>query len=132
MKQQQFGRIINIASFHGLFASEFKSAYVAAKHGLIGLNKAVALEGAPHGITCNAIDPGFVKSPLVENQIAAQAQLHKMSESEVISKVILAKQAIKEFVPANIIADMAFFLASDMAASKTGTSLPIDGGWSAH
>jgi len=132
MKAQNFGRIINIASAHGLFASEFKSAYVAAKHGLIGLTKTVALEGAPFGITANAICPGYVKTPLVQKQIADQARAHHLPEEEVEKKVILTKQAIKEFVPVNAIAEMALFLASKNAATLTGATLPIDGGWSAQ
>ena len=132
MKAQNFGRIINIASAHGLFASEFKSAYVAAKHGLVGLTKTVALEGAPFGITANAICPGYVKTPLVQKQIADQARAHHLPEEEVEKKVFLAKQAIKEFVPVAAIAEMALFLASENAATLTGTALPIDGGWSAQ
>jgi 3-hydroxybutyrate dehydrogenase len=132
MKRGNFGRIINISSIHGLFASEYKSAYVAAKHGIIGLTKTVALEGAPHNITCNAICPGYVRTPLVEKQIPGQAQLHKMSEQDVIQKVILSKQAVKGFVPADLIADMALFLAGENAGTITGTAIPIDGGWSAQ
>lgn len=132
MKKRQFGRIINIVSAHGLIASEFKSAYVAAKHGLVGLTKTAALEGATCGITANAICPGYVKTPLVDQQIAAQALAHQISEKDVVEKVILAKQAIKQFVPAESIAAMCLFLASESAATLTGASLPIDGGWSAQ
>jgi 3-hydroxybutyrate dehydrogenase len=132
MKNQRFGRIINIASIHGLFASEFKSAYVAAKHGVIGFTKAIALEGAPFNITCNAICPGYVKTPLVEMQIADQAKVHNLSEEEVVSQVLLKKHAVKEFVPIEVIAKMALFLASDDAATITGVAMPIDGGWSAQ
>lgn len=132
MKDQHFGRIINIASVHGLFASEFKSAYVAAKHGVIGFTKTIALEGAPLNITCNAICPGYVKTTLVEMQIADQSKVHNLSEKEVVSQVLLKKQAVKEFVPVEIIADMALFLASDHASTITGVALPIDGGWSAQ
>ncbi len=132
MKEQRFGRIINIASAHGLFASEYKSAYVAAKHGIVGFTKTAALEGAPHGITCNAVCPGYVKTPLVEKQIADQARVHGLPEQEVVSKVILAKQAIKEFVPVETLAALCLFLASDAAATMTGTAIPVDGGWSAQ
>jgi 3-hydroxybutyrate dehydrogenase len=132
MKSKNFGRIINIASIHGLVASQYKSAYVAAKHGLIGLTKTIALEGAPFGITANAICPGYVETPLVTNQITHQAKAHDLPEEEVVKKVILAKQAIKEFVPIETIAAMALFLASERAATLTGAALPIDGGWSAQ
>lgn len=132
MKSQQFGRIINIASAHGLFASEYKSAYVAAKHGIVGFTKTAALEGAPLGITCNAICPGYVKTPLVEKQIGDQARLHNLPEDEVIKKVILLKQAIKQFVPVETIAELSLLLASEMAGTITGTAIPVDGGWSAQ
>jgi 3-hydroxybutyrate dehydrogenase len=132
MKERRFGRIINIASVHGLFASEFKSAYVAAKHGVIGFTKTTALEGAALNITCNAICPGYVKTPMVEMQIADQAKVHNLSKKEVVSQVLLKKQAVKEFVPVEVIAGMALFLASDNAATITGVALPIDGGWSAQ
>jgi 3-hydroxybutyrate dehydrogenase len=132
MKNQKFGRIINIASAHGLFASEYKSAYVAAKHGIVGFTKTAALEGAPFGITCNAICPGYVKTPLVQNQIRDQAIVHGLPENEVIEKVILKKQAIKDFVSIESIAALCLFLASDDASTLTGTALPIDGGWSAQ
>ncbi|WP_421830930.1 3-hydroxybutyrate dehydrogenase [Larkinella sp.] len=132
MKNQQFGRIINIASAHGLVASEFKSAYVAAKHGLIGFTKTIALEGAPCGITANAICPGYVKTALVDKQIADQARTHQLSEKDVIEKVLLAKQALKQFIPAEAIAALCLFLASESAATLTGAALPIDGGWTAQ
>ncbi len=132
MKKQQYGRIINIASAHGLFASEFKSAYVAAKHGLIGFTKTAALEGAPYNITCNAICPGYVKTPLVENQIANQAKEHRLSEEEVVSKILLHKQAVKSFIPIEIMAQLALFLAAEDAGTITGASFPVDGGWSAQ
>lgn len=132
MKQRKFGRIINISSIHGLFASEYKSAYVAAKHGVIGLTKTVALEGAPYNITCNAVCPGYVRTPLVEKQIPGQALLHNLSEQDVIQKVILEKQAVKDFVPTDIIAGMALFLADENAGTITGSAIPIDGGWSAQ
>lgn len=132
MKERRFGRIINIASAHALRASEFKAAYVAAKHGIAGLTKVLALEGAPYNITCNAICPGYVKTPLVEAQIADQAKAHSMSEDEVVEKVMLKKQAVKQFVDVEGIAKLALFLASDASAQMTGASLPIDGGWSAQ
>jgi len=132
MKERKFGRIINIASAHGLVASEFKSAYVASKHGIIGLTKTLGLEGAPFNITCNAICPGYVKTPLVEKQIGNQAKMHNMSPEEVVNKVLLLKQAVKEFVPVEILGQMALLLASDGASTITGTALPIDGGWNAQ
>lgn len=132
MKQQKFGRIINIASAHGLVASEFKSAYVASKHGIVGFTKTLALEGAPFNITCNAICPGYVKTPLVEKQIADQAKAHQLSEAEVVSKVMLLKQAVKEFVPVETLGQLAVFLASEQARTLTGTSIPVDGGWNAQ
>ncbi|WP_138432378.1 3-hydroxybutyrate dehydrogenase [Winogradskyella algicola] len=132
MKSQKFGRIINISSVHGLRASEYKTAYVAAKHGVIGMTKVLALEGANHNITCNAICPGYVKTPLVEGQIKDQAKAHQMSKEEVVEKVMLKKQAVKEFVPLKAIADMALLLAKDSSATITGTSFALDGGWSAQ
>ncbi|WP_276358903.1 3-hydroxybutyrate dehydrogenase [Daejeonella sp. H1SJ63] len=132
MKDKKWGRIINIASAHGLQASEFKSAYVASKHGLIGLTKVLALEGAEFGITANAICPGYVKTPLVEKQIADLMQSHNISEQEVLQKIMLQKHAIKEFVSPDAIAALALFLASDQASMITGASLPVDGGWGAQ
>lgn len=132
MKANGFGRIINIASAHGLTASEFKSAYVAAKHGLVGLTKVLALEGAPFNINCNAICPGYVKTPIVEKQIADQMKVHSMSEDEVVKKVMLGRQAVKDFIPVETLGKLAVFLASDAAATLTGTALPVDGGWTAY
>ena len=132
MKAAGFGRIINITSAHALVASEFKSAYVAAKHGVTGLTKVLALEGAPFNITANAICPGYVKTPLVEGQIKDQALAHNMTEEEVVAKVMLAKQAKKEFVTVEQIGALAVFLASEAANMITGTSIPIDGGWTAQ
>jgi 3-hydroxybutyrate dehydrogenase len=132
MKEKKWGRIINISSAHGLVASEYKSAYVASKHGLIGLTKVLALEGAMHGITANAICPGYVKTPLVEKQITEQTNAHHISEKEVIQKIMLQKHAIKEFVTESAIGAVALFLASDAAAMITGTAIPIDGGWVAQ
>lgn len=132
MKAQKFGRIINIASAHGLVASEFKSAYVASKHGVVGLTKTLALEGAPFNITCNAICPGYVKTPLVEKQISDQAKAHQLSESEVISKVMLVKQAVKDFVNVDALGKLALFLCEESSSTLTGAALPVDGGWSAQ
>ncbi len=132
MKEQKFGRIINIASAHGLVASEFKSAYVTSKHGIVGLTKVLGLEGAPYNITANAICPGYVKTPLVEKQIADQAKAHNMSEADVVSKVMLYKQAVKQFVSVETIGQLALFLASDNANTITGTAMPVDGGWNAQ
>lgn len=132
MKERGFGRIINIASAHGLVASEFKSAYVASKHGIVGFTKTLALEGAPFNITCNAICPGYVKTPLVDKQIADQAKAHQMSESEVVSKVMLYKQAVKDFVPVETLGQLALFLAGESAKTLTGAALPVDGGWNAQ
>ena len=132
MKANRWGRIINIASAHGLIASPFKSAYIAAKHGIVGLTKTVALETAEQGITCNAICPGWVKTPLVDKQIDAQAAAHKMPREDVIRKVILERQPTKEFVKIDEVAALAVFLAGNAAASITGASMSIDGGWVAH
>ncbi len=132
MKDQNFGRIINVSSVHGLRASEFKSAYVTAKHGVVGLTKVLALEGAPFNITCNAICPGYVKTPLVEGQIKDQAKTHGMSENEVVEKVMLKKQAVKSFIPVEKIGEMCVFLAADNATSVSGTTFTLDGGWTAQ
>jgi len=132
MKEKKHGRIINIASAHGLVASEFKSAYVAAKHGLVGLTKVLALEGGKHGITVNAICPGYVKTPLVEKQIGEQAKAHGISEDEVVEKVMLSEQAVKQFTSIESVADLAFFLTGNNCKTITGAALSIDGGWTAH
>mgnify|MGYP003522302921 CR=1 FL=1 len=132
MKEQQFGRIINVSSVHGIRASEYKSAYVTAKHGVIGLTKVLALEGAPFNVTCNAICPGYVKTPLVEGQIKDQAKSHHMSEEEVIEKVMLKKQAVKSFVPIEKLGEMAVFLANENATAVSGSVFTLDGGWSAQ
>jgi 3-hydroxybutyrate dehydrogenase len=132
MKARKFGRIINIASAHGLVGSPFKSAYVAAKHGVVGLTKVTALEGAEHNVTANAICPGYVWTPLVERQIEDQAKAHNISRELVIRDVLLANQPNKKFATVNELGALAVFLSSDMAASITGTALPMDGGWTAH
>ena len=132
MKQRRFGRIINIASAHGLVASPFKSAYVAAKHAVVGLTKVVALEGAEFNVTANAICPGYVWTPLVEKQIEDQAKAHGIPREQVIRDVLLAQQPNKRFATVEEMGALAVFLASDMAASITGTALPVDGGWTAH
>jgi 3-hydroxybutyrate dehydrogenase len=132
MKQQNYGRIINIASAHGLVASPFKSAYVAAKHGLIGLTKSVALELAEHNVTCNAVCPGYVLTPLVKGQIADSAKARGISEDAVVRDVMLANQPTKKFVQVAEVAEMVRYLSSDAAASITGSSFSIDGGWTAH
>lgn len=132
MKENRYGRIINISSAHGLVASEFKSAYVAAKHGIIGFTKTIALEGAPCGITANSICPGYVHTPIIDKQIGDQMKAHNMSREEVIRKVMLEKQAIKEFIPVEAIAGAALYLASDAAAQITGIALPVEGGWTAE
>ena len=131
MKGQGRGRIVNIASAHALVASPFKSAYVAAKHGVLGLTKTVALEVAQAGITCNAICPGYVKTPLVEAQIVDQARARGISEEAVMRDVILAAQPTKKFVAFSELAGMLLYLASDAGASVNGAALSIDGGWTA-
>jgi 3-hydroxybutyrate dehydrogenase len=132
MREHGWGRIINIASAHGLVASPFKSAYVAAKHGLVGLTKVTALETAEDGITCNAICPGYVFTPLVEAQIEAQAKTHNIPREQVVRDVLLAQQPNKKFATVEEIGAVAVFLASDAATSITGIALPVDGGWTAH
>lgn len=129
MKQQGWGRIINVASAHGLRASPYKSAYVTAKHGVLGLTKTVALEVAQQNITCNAICPGYVKTPLVEGQIPDQAKAHNMSEEDVVKNVMLTPQPTRKFVEVEEIAETALFLCSDGAQSITGTEISVDGGW---
>lgn len=132
MKKRGWGRIINVASAHALVASPFKSAYVAAKHGLLGLTKTVALEAAEHGITVNAICPGYVLTPLVEKQIPETAKARGITEDEVVRDVLLAAQPTRSFVRTQELAALAVFLCSDEAASITGTALPVDGGWTAQ
>lgn len=132
MKQRNWGRIVNIASAHGLVASPYKSAYVAAKHGVVGLTKAVALEVAETGITCNAVCPGYVRTPLVDGQIRDQAKAHNLPEAQVIREVILASQPNKRFVEVSELGDLTVFLCSPAAASMTGIALPVEGGWTAR
>lgn len=131
MKKSGWGRIINLASAHALVASPFKSAYVAAKHGVLGFTKSVALETAQNGITCNAICPGYVRTPLVENQIADTAKARGISEEEVVKNVMLAAQWTKKFVTVEQLAGVAVFLCSPAAENITGIALPVDGGWTA-
>ena len=132
MKRRNWGRIVNISSAHGLVASPFKSAYVAAKHGVLGLTKTVALEVAETGITVNAVCPGYVRTPLVEGQIKDQAAAHGMSEERVIREVILASQPNRRFVELEQLAALVVFLCSDSGGSITGAALPIEGGWTAR
>ena len=132
MLARDWGRIINIASVHGLVASVDKSAYVASKHGVVGLTKVVALETAATGITCNAICPGYVYTPLVEAQIDGQAKAHNIPREKVIRDVLLAQQPNKRFATVEELGGLSVFLASDAAASITGIALPVDGGWTAH
>ena len=132
MKAQGRGRIVNIASAHGLVASPFKSAYVAAKHGVLGFTKTVALELAQDNITCNAICPGFVETPIVEKQIADQARTRGMSKDAVLKDVILGSQPTKRFVTTDELAGLFLYLVSDLGASANGASFSIDGGWTAQ
>jgi len=132
MYEQGWGRVVNISSIHGLRASAYKSAYVTAKHGLEGLSKVIALEGAEHGVTSNCVNPAYVRTALVEGQIADQAKAHGLSEDEVVGQVMLAPAAIKRLIEPAEVADAVAWLCSPSATSITGTSLVMDGGWSAH
>jgi 3-hydroxybutyrate dehydrogenase len=132
MYDRGWGRIINISSVHGLRASPFKSAYVTAKHGLEGLSKVIALEGAPHGVTSNCVDPAYVRTPLVEKQIADQARQHGIGEDEVVEKIMLTPVAVKRLVEPDEVAELAAVLYGPASASITGASLTLDGGWTAH
>ncbi|MGE0181011.1 MAG: 3-hydroxybutyrate dehydrogenase [Parvularculaceae bacterium] len=132
MKQRGWGRIINVASAHGLVASPFKSAYVAAKHGIVGLTKVVALETAQAAITCNSICPGYVWTPLVEKQINEQAAAHNLPREKVVTDVLLKAQPNKRFADVSEIGALAAFLCSNEAASITGAALPVDGAWTAQ
>jgi len=132
MRERGWGRVVNIASVHGLVASPMKSAYVAAKHGLVGLTKVVALETAGSGVTANAVCPGWVLTPLVEKQIAALADEKAVSRAEASSMLLAAKQPSQRFVTEGELGQLVLFLCSDAAASMTGVSLPVDGGWTAQ
>jgi len=127
-----WGRIVNISSVHGLRASAYKSAYVAAKHGLEGLSKTIALEGGPHGVTSNTICPAYVRTPLVEKQIAAQALVHGIDADEVIEKIMLTEPAIKRLVEPAEVADLAVWLCGPQASFANGSSFVLDGGWTAR
>ncbi|MEX0168257.1 3-hydroxybutyrate dehydrogenase [Streptomyces sp. LMG1-1-1.1] len=132
MYGQGWGRVVNISSVHGLRASAYKSAYVAAKHGLEGLSKTAALEGAPHGVTSNCVSPGYVRTPLVERQIADQAAAHGIPPERVLSEVLLADSALKRLIEPDEVAEAVLYLCSPQASFITGTSLTLDGGWTAH
>jgi 3-hydroxybutyrate dehydrogenase len=132
MQSRGTGRIVNIASVHGMVASPFKGAYVAAKHGVVGLTKTVALELATSGITCNAICPGFVRTPLVDGQLPELATAHGMSVDEVVREVVLASQPNRRFVGVDEIGQLVLYLCLPAASSITGASLPVDGGWTAR
>jgi 3-hydroxybutyrate dehydrogenase len=131
MYEQGWGRVVNISSVHGLRASPYKSAYVTAKHGLEGLSKVIALEGAPHGVTSNCVNPAYVRTPLVEGQIADQARTHGIPEDQVVEQVMLAPAAVKRLIEPAEVAEAVAYLCSPMSASMTGSSLVMDGGWSA-
>ena len=132
MYERNFGRVVNLSSVHGLRASPYKAAYVAAKHGLEGLSKVTALEGGPHGVTSNCVNPGYVRTPLVEKQIADQARTHGLDEAEVVEKVMLTESAIKRLVEADDVADLVTWLCGESAQMVTGASYTMDGGWSAR
>lgn len=132
MYQHGWGRVVNISSVHGLLASPYKSAYVTAKHGLEGLSKVTALEGAPHGVTSNCICPAFVRTPLVDKQIADQAAINGIPESEVVEKIMLDRAAIKRLIEPEEVAELLAYLCTPPASLITGASITIDGGWTAH
>ena len=132
MYARGWGRVVNVSSAHGLRASAYKSAYVTAKHGLEGLSKVVALEGAPHGVTSNCLNPGYVRTPLVEKQIADQAATHGIPKDEVVEKVMLEGMAVKRLVEPGEVAELAAFLCGPASASVTGASFAMDGGWTAR
>jgi len=132
MKKQKWGRIVNIGSIHALVASPFKVGYIAAKHGLIGLTRTAALEGGEHGITANAICPAYVRTPLVDNQIADQAKANRMSPEEVVEKIMLAPAAVKRLIEPAEVADFVAYLCSEPAGVITGAALTMDLGWTAR
>lgn len=132
MYERGWGRIVNISSVHGIRASAYKSAYVTAKHGLEGLSKVTALEGAAHGVTSNCVDPGYVRTPLVEKQIADQARVHGIPEAEVVARIMLTEQAIKRLLEPEEVADLVAWLCGPTAGMATGSSWVLDGGWSAR
>lgn len=132
MYQRGYGRIVNISSVHGLRASPYKSAYVAAKHGLEGLSKVIALEGGGRGVTSVCVSPGYVRTPLVDKQIADQARAHGISEQDVVEQVFLAESAVKRMVEPNEVADLVLWLCGDSAGMANGSSYTLDGGWTAH
>ncbi|MFE9774361.1 3-hydroxybutyrate dehydrogenase [Streptomyces sp. NPDC005931] len=132
MYRQGWGRIVNVSSVHGLRASAYKSAYVAAKHGLEGLSKTAALEGAPHGVTSNCVNPAYVRTPLVEKQIADQARAHDIGEDRILAEVLLKDSALKRLIEPEEVAEAVAYLCGPQASFVTGTSLVLDGGWTAH
>ncbi|GAA0378730.1 3-hydroxybutyrate dehydrogenase [Microbispora corallina] len=132
MYERGWGRIVNISSVHGLRASPYKAAYVTAKHALEGLSKVIALEGAPHGVTSTCVNPAYVRTPLVENQIADQAQAHDIGPDEVVEQIMLARAAIKRLIEPAEVAEVVAYLCGPQGSFITGVSIPIDGGWSAR
>ncbi|SNR74319.1 3-hydroxybutyrate dehydrogenase [Actinoplanes regularis] len=132
MYERGWGRIVNISSVHGLIASPYKAAYVTAKHGLEGLSKVTALEGAAHGVTSNCVNPAFVRTPLVDRQIADQAQINGIEEADVIEKIMLQRAAIRRLIEPEQVAEIVAYLCSPPASLITGSSIVIDGGWTAH